>query len=301
MSIKGIDVSNWQGGCNIRQAIAVGGLSFVIAKASGGVYYKDPYCMGFIDTARDCGCMVGTYHYANDFGTFEEPEREAEFYFNTVCDTLEYANTALDIECDLPCSWGEYADRFCNRFEELSGQQPMIYCSASQCGRFAGYDVVKKSALWVAGYPKDYTYFIDRYMPYDINPWSSASIWQFSSSVQLAGIEFDANLAYIATSGDWLNLCRFGAENGTDIADDTVPDSVVIDVFRGKYGNGQDRRVNLAKAGYDYDAVQNRVNDIFYLAHDTMCGAYGNGEERKRRLGAVYNVVQNVVNVLMGE
>lgn len=35
-------------------------------------------------------------------------------------------------------------------------------------------------------------------------------------------------------------------------------------VIRGDYGNGEDRRKALAEAGYDYDQVQNRVNDIIY-------------------------------------
>ena len=37
---------------------------------------------------------------------------------------------------------------------------------------------------------------------------------------------------------------------------------VAKDVIQGKYGNGQTRRHNLAKAGYDYNRIQGLVNKI---------------------------------------
>lgn len=45
-----------------------------------------------------------------------------------------------------------------------------------------------------------------------------------------------------------------------------VTDDVVLAVIRGQYGNGEDRKVRLAAAGYDYDAVQAAVN-AWYKSH----------------------------------
>lgn len=39
-------------------------------------------------------------------------------------------------------------------------------------------------------------------------------------------------------------------------------DEVAREVIRGEWGNGSDRRQRLKAAGYDYDTVQDRVNDI---------------------------------------
>lgn len=39
-------------------------------------------------------------------------------------------------------------------------------------------------------------------------------------------------------------------------------DIIAHEVIRGDYGNGEARKQNLAKAGYDYDTVQARVNEI---------------------------------------
>ena len=48
----------------------------------------------------------------------------------------------------------------------------------------------------------------------------------------------------------------------TDGSVETDLESVARDVLRGKYGNGNTRRVNLQNAGYDYAKVQQLVNKI---------------------------------------
>ena len=40
-------------------------------------------------------------------------------------------------------------------------------------------------------------------------------------------------------------------------------DAIAKEVIKGKWGNGAERRERLTAAGYDYDAVQKRVNEIF--------------------------------------
>lgn len=83
-------------------------------------------------------------------------------------------------------------------------------------------------------------------------------------------------------------------------------------VIRGDYGNGDARRAAL---GANYDAVQARVNeilggggsssggsggaDIEALAQAVIRGDYGNGDERRRRLGSLYDVVQARVNEIL--
>ena len=39
-------------------------------------------------------------------------------------------------------------------------------------------------------------------------------------------------------------------------------EEVAKEVIEGKYGNGEERKAALAKAGYDYAAVQARVNEL---------------------------------------
>ena len=92
-------------------------------------------------------------------------------------------------------------------------------------------------------------------------------------------------------------------------------DTLAREVIAGNWGNGQDRVNRLRSAGYDYNAVQNRVNEILSgsaskptgksidtLAHEVIRGDWGNGQDRKNRLeraGYDYNAVQRRVNELL--
>lgn len=88
-------------------------------------------------------------------------------------------------------------------------------------------------------------------------------------------------------------------------------DEITDEVLRGAWGNGDARKEALTKAGYDYYAIQDRVNKILSgdkakksieeLAKEVIDGKWGNGSARKEALtkaGYDYNAVQNKVNEL---
>ena len=92
-------------------------------------------------------------------------------------------------------------------------------------------------------------------------------------------------------------------------------DTIAREVISGNWGNGSDRVNRLRAAGYDYDAVQSRVNEILSgtnskpigksideVAREVIRGDWGNGQDRVNRLRAAgydYNVVQKRVNELL--
>ena len=92
-------------------------------------------------------------------------------------------------------------------------------------------------------------------------------------------------------------------------------DEVAQEVLQGVWGNGQERYDNLTNAGYDAQAVQDRVNSILsggyeqasdtnidVVAQEVLQGLWGNGQERYDNLtNAGYNAqaVQNRVNELL--
>ena len=93
-------------------------------------------------------------------------------------------------------------------------------------------------------------------------------------------------------------------------------DTIAREVIRGDWGNGQDRKSRLEKAGYSYHAVQAKVNEILggsqkptspsksidTIAREVIRGDWGNGKDRKNRLTAAgynYNQVQKRVNELL--
>ena len=92
-------------------------------------------------------------------------------------------------------------------------------------------------------------------------------------------------------------------------------DAIAREVIRGDWGKGADRKARLEKAGYNYSAVQERVNAILggsntsapsksidVIAREVIRGDWGNGQDRKNRLTAAgynYSAVQKRVNEIL--
>lgn len=96
-------------------------------------------------------------------------------------------------------------------------------------------------------------------------------------------------------------------------------DEIAKEVIQGKWGNGITRKNKLKKAGYDYNKVQAKVDELMKtpaktpakasakksvdaVAKEVIQGKWGNGADRKKRLtdaGYNYAEVQKKVNQLM--
>lgn len=88
-------------------------------------------------------------------------------------------------------------------------------------------------------------------------------------------------------------------------------DQIAREVIAGKWGNGDTRKQKITSAGYDYNAVQAKVNQLLggsnkksidTIAKEVIQGKWGNGQDRKNRLtkaGYDYNAVQKRVNQLL--
>ncbi len=91
---------------------------------------------------------------------------------------------------------------------------------------------------------------------------------------------------------------------------------IADEVIAGKWGNGNDRKQRLEKAGYNYNEVQKKVNEKLSgassskpakksnetIAKEVIRGDWVNGSERKKRLEAAgynYNTIQNLVNKML--
>ena len=87
-------------------------------------------------------------------------------------------------------------------------------------------------------------------------------------------------------------------------------DEIAKEVIDGKWYTGAARKSALTKAGYNYDEVQAKINEILYgkkksiatIAKEVLNGKWGNGSARKRKLtqaGYDYDAVQKKVNELL--
>ena len=126
-------------------------------------------------------------------------------------------------------------------------------------------------------------------------------IWQYSSKGKVDGIKghVDMNECYRDLPGE---------SNGIKPTVKKTVDELAAEVLDGKWGNGSDRRDRLTAAGYDYDAVQSKVNamvaeknteSLDAVVAAVIRGEYGNGAERDKKLTAAGydpSEVQTLVN-----
>ena len=88
-------------------------------------------------------------------------------------------------------------------------------------------------------------------------------------------------------------------------------EEIANEVINGKWENGTDRKNKLTAAGYNYNEVQEKVNQLLgaktsssrktneEIANEVIKGLWENGTERKNKLSAAgydYNAIQSIVN-----
>lgn len=193
-----IDVSNWQKGMTLPESK----IDACIVKATEGTNFVDKFCDGFVQQCKRKGILYGFYHFMSS----AKPEEQALFFAkNTIGYSLE-GIPVLDVESELIPDWGEYAQRFVDKYHAITGVYPIIYTSAAYLSRFNGYPLVDTCGLWLAGYPDSRERGLNDIpkFPYDVSPWKFAAMWQYTSNgiVDWWDAPIDLDVAWMDT-GAW--------------------------------------------------------------------------------------------------
>ena len=313
MTLYGIDVSSNQP----RNIVDMVDCDFAIVKATGNPQslswsYKNPYMPEMVNAALSKTGLAGVYHFT--WG--KSAEEEADLFLSYVEGYIGRVILVIDYEAQAVELGREWLRSFIKRIKDKAGVAPLVYASASV---IKDQDLVSLCAdegcgIWSANYYLGY----DRISGYDMSRCKmsidESAIWQFTASGRLDGYSGDLDLdAFFGTADDW---ARFATSDGsmsnpdTGAADKDV-DTLAREVIAGVWGNGSERKSRLTAAGYDYDAVQRRVNElcdgggksVAEIADEVIAGVWGNGSERKNRLAAAgydYDDVQAAVNGLLG-
>lgn len=299
MTLKGIDISNWQAGMNL--SVSAKGLDFVIIKATEGLNFVDKSCDGFFQQARKLGLKIGFYHFARN----NDAAAEARFFRDNTKGYEHLAIPILDWEDGQNVAW---VNRWVETYHALTGVWPWIYANP---WRFNQGKVNANCGRWVAGYPMNgitnINYGVSNTLPGSYNV-GGVCAWQFSSSVRLPGWNggVDGNVFYgDRTAWDKYAGASTGESNTVQDAKPVVssgPSGTTLQLatwtMEGKYGTGDERKKKL---GSRYDEVQSFINHIATasartLANEVWSGKYGDGATRKTVLGNRYNEVQKIVN-----
>lgn len=298
---KGIDVSYANG--SIDWSKAKNDISFAIIRSSFGSDLPSQIDNYFYQNANGCkknNLPFGIYHFAY-FINEATAKAEADFAIrlaNEYKDKVKFI--ALDIEEDsenyakrvgASPNWTNCAIAFLEKVKS-AGYTPVLYSNQSWLQNQLDFDRVKKFKLWYAA-------------PGAGSPKYSCAIWQYSWSGRINGISGDVDMNYLYDES------LFYADEKKPTKKKSV-DELAKEVIAGKWGAGEERKKRLTDAGYDYYAVQNRVNEIMgvklkktvdQLAKEVIAGKWGAGEERKKKLtdaGYDYYAVQSKVNEMMG-
>lgn len=327
MLVFGIDVSHWQGNFSFKKARAEG-VKFAIIKAGGGDagLYQDSKFNTYYEEAKSFGLGVGAYFFGQAFSV-EQAQKEADkfisilkgkqfdypVYYDVEAKMLNQNKQALT---DVICA-------FCDRVEK-AGYFVGIYSSEAVFNSSVDDTRLARYAHWVAKWSAN-----EPKMHYSGKPgmWQYGGEKNYLRSNRIASVVCDQDYCYVNYPAAIKNAGLNGYTNGNTlviVADPVEPeqapaapaktvDELAQEVIIGKWGDGDERRKNLTEAGYDYDAVQAKVDALFAaqppkrktnneIAQEVIDGLWGDSDERKKNLRAAgYNPssIQRIVNKLI--
>lgn len=245
MTLRGIDVSSWQG-YPFEESVqrAYNESDFVMVKATEGTSYTNELCDAVVQDCIADGKLWGFYHYAKGF----EPEKEAAYFVSECSGYFGHGIPALDFESYTNTQWGNrtWCRRFVDKVHALTGVWCVIYIQGSAL-EYAE-NCKDDCGLWVAAWTES-QYWIDREPNY-VSPWNTWTLWQFTSQLYDS---VDANLANLDREG-WLRIAQ--GDNGNPQKEESWVTQAAREVIAGKFGNGEERKNAL------YNYIQSEVNRL---------------------------------------
>lgn len=322
---SGIDVSQWQG--VINWSAVKPQIDFALLRAGYGDSLSYPHQIDtqFERNYSECkklGIPVGIYYYSYAINT-NMAVREAQSCIALLKNKqLEYPVFYDVEEMDIfkTGKTDEIIKAFCDTMEK-AGYYCGIYIYRSAAQGYLNNTTKNTYTMAIAEYNTQCYYN----GPY--------GIWQNSSTNRYNGISGNVDHDYCYV--DYPSIIKEKGLNGfakstptptpkptpaptpkpTPAPAKKTVDELAKEVIAGKWGAGDDRKNRLTKAGYNYQAVQNRVNQLLNvtpakpklkstdeIAREVIAGKWGAGEDRKKKLTAAgynYQQVQNRVNQLL--
>lgn len=312
---KGIDISYFQGNIDFKK-VKADGIEFIIPRCGYGKSNKDSKFSEYVAGALAAGIEVpGIYHFSyalNEENAREEARQAVKFaqeaglpketiiFFDLEYDSVDYAKRyAVNLD-KARCI--AHTNAFCQEVQN-HGYRTGIYANQDYLNRMYDDATIKKYIFWYANWNGGKT------------PSVKCAFHQWSEKGRVNGINGNVDMDYYYGGAE--------APAKKPMTPEEI-EKVAKEVLDGKYGNGNERRSKLSLAGYDYSAVQNRVNELVAekakaetsepvneepkptpkftteeMVQKVINGEYGNGEERKQRLeaeGYDYRKIQNAVN-----
>ena len=261
MSYKGIDVSSYQG--NIDWNKVKENIDFAILRlgwiGNNNNHTLDTKFETYYNACKSTGIPIGIYVY-NYCNSEDTVKSGAEWTVNQLKDKGIDLPIYIDMEDRSIENLGkDKLTSICIAFNtviENAGYWAGVYANLNWYTNYLNKDTIKaRYTTWVAHYGISQDRYVGQY-----------DMLQYSETGRVPGISsnVDMNIMY----RDLINEIK---ESNTGTDRKTV-EELAREVIAGKWGNGEERKIKLTNAGYDYSAVQAKVNEI--LGVDTSITNY---------------------------
>lgn len=251
--VKGIDVSTWQGSTIDWDKVKKAGIDFAIIRCGWGTTGVDNQFHRNMKEARRVGIKVGVYLYSYAHGV-AEAQAEAKHCLDLV---REYGKLDMPIYYDEEEAYQysrakELAIAFCTVIES-AGYWAGVYSSSSKWnGPLKGLDRYTK---WVANWGNNSRPAHNAGKPNV----SGCDLHQYSSVGNVSGIAGDVDMNELYRTSLFDDIAGKSSDTPAPAPKKSNAE-IAVEVWEGKWGTGDDRKKRLTEAGYDYDAIQDIVN-----------------------------------------
>ena len=249
--MKGIDVSKHNGVIDWDKVI----VDFAIIRIGFGMYenQKDEMFERNYSEATKVNIPVGVYHYSYA-KSVDEAIKEAELVIKWLNGRKLDLPVYFDIEDNSQKNLSRaildgMCEAFCNRIEK-AGYWAGIYSNKYWATSvISGIKLGKKYTYWIAQYTDECTYTGDY------------AIWQYTSKGKVNGISGNVDMNI---------MVKDIIQNENKPQTTKSIEELAKEVIDGKWSNGEDRKTSLINAGYDYDKVQAKVNEIMKQSNNNV-------------------------------
>lgn len=267
MAKRGIDISAHQG--NIDLSVLKNQIDFVIIRVGYGVSGTiDSKFKRNADLCRQLGIPVGFYWYSYALNV-DGAKKEAQAFSNAIAPYKDICKFGAWFDMEdadgykrkngMPSNQTlrEMCAEFC-KIVEGNGFYTGVYASLSWFNNQLNGSELNRFDKWIAQWPTSGGK--QTALSTDPNQGNGRSLWQFTSAGRFSGYNgnLDTNYAY----HDFPNPGSRPTPAPQPAPAKKSIDEIANEVISGKWGNGDERKIRLTEAGYDYNAVQDRVNAI---------------------------------------
>lgn len=254
MNVNCVDVSYWQGSNIDFKKVKAAGIDAVIIRAGYGnsKAQKDKFFDTNYNKAKSAGLKIGAYWYSyagwGGVNPIDDAKDEAAACLSVVhgksFDLPIYYDLEEQNKPNIPSFGREkctaIAKAFCEAIK-AGGYSAGVYANLNWFSNYLNYDELKAElSIWLAQWSDE--------------PSLECDIWQNSDNGSINGISGNVDTDVIFNAG-------IIKSSGLPPSVKSV-ETLANEVIAGKWGNGEDRYNRLTKAGYDYNAVQARVNEL---------------------------------------